>query len=73
MGLILLAAVIAVPFCLAGGIASFLITYEGYMRGQSPNRRLAFRAAIQTAIAAVVVFAVITAAIGWALTAIIGQ
>jgi membrane protein DedA with SNARE-associated domain len=56
-----------IPFCFAGGLTAFLITYAGYMRGQNPDKRLAFRMAIQTALVTLAVFAVIAVAIGFIL------
>jgi hypothetical protein len=66
-----LLGMIGIPFCCAGGLSAFLITYEGYMRGEKPDKRLAFRMALQTALVALVVLAVITIAIGFALASII--
>ena len=69
--LIRLTVIIGIPFCLIGGLMVFLITYQGYTRGQNPDKRLAFRIALQTALVAIVVLAVITVAIGFTLTRVI--
>jgi membrane protein DedA with SNARE-associated domain len=70
-GLIRLTVVIGVPFCLVGSLMAFLITYQGYTRGQNPDKRLALRMALQTALVAIVVFAAIIVAIGFVLTRVI--
>ena len=64
-GLRRLSVIIGIPFCLAGGLAAFLITYEAYLRGNNPDRRLAFRAALQTAFVALAFFVVLTFGIGF--------
>ena len=70
-GLIRLLVMIGIPFYFTGGLTAFLITYEGYMRGEKPDKRLAFRIALQTALVAMVVFAVIIVVIGFILARII--
>jgi hypothetical protein len=62
---------ISSPFWLAGGLTAFLITYTGYMRSRNPDKRLAFRMALKTAIVALVVLAVISIDIGFALASTI--
>ena len=62
---------IGAPFCFAGGLTAFLITYEGYMRGQNPDKRLAFRMALQTALGALVAFVVLVIGIAFVLVKII--
>lgn len=71
--LIRLTVVIGIPFCLVGGLMAFLVTYEGYMRGQNPDKRLAFRIALQTALVGIVVLAVIIVAIGFTLARVITE
>jgi len=70
-GLIRLLVMIGAPFCFAGGLTAFLITYEGYMRGEKPDKRLAFRMALQTVFVALAVFAIIIVAIGFILARVI--
>jgi len=65
-----LAIMIGIPFSLAGGLTAFLITYESWIRGKNPDKRLGFRIALQTALVALVVFVVISIAIGYVLTRI---
>jgi len=67
-GLIRLAMMIGFPLSLMGSLTSFLITYEVYMNGQNPDKRLTFRIALQTALVAL---AIISIAIGFALASII--
>jgi hypothetical protein len=70
-GLIRLLVMISAPFCFAGGLTAFLITYEGYMRGEKPDKRLAFRIALQTALVALVTLMVLLVGIAFALAEII--
>jgi formate hydrogenlyase subunit 3/multisubunit Na+/H+ antiporter MnhD subunit len=70
-GLIRLVVMIAIPFCFAGSLTAFFITYAAYTRGQNPDKRLAFRMALRTAFVALVVLAVISIAIGFALASIV--
>jgi len=70
-GLIRLLVMIGTPFCFAGGLTAFLITYEGYMRGEKPDKRLAFRVALQTALVTLVAFIVLVIGIAFALVKII--
>jgi hypothetical protein len=70
-GLIGLLGMIGIPFCFAGGLTAFLITYEGYMRSEKPNKRLAFREAIQTALVTLAAFVVLVIGIAFALVEII--
>ena len=69
--LIRLLVMIGSPFCFAGGLMAFLITYEGYMRGQNPDKRLAFRMALQTALGALVAFVILVIGIAFVLVKII--
>jgi len=71
--LIRLLVMIGAPFCFAGGLAAFLITYEGYIRGEKPDKRLAFRVALQTALVTLVAFIVLVIGIAWVLVKIILQ
>ena len=66
-GLIQLLVMIGAPFCFAGGLTAFLITYEGYMRGQKPDKKLAFRMALQTALVTLVAFVVLVIGIAFVL------
>jgi len=70
-GLIRLLVMIGIPFCFAGGLTAFLITNEGYMRGEKPDKRLAFRIALQTALVTLVAFVVLVAGIAFSLVKII--
>jgi hypothetical protein len=70
-GLIQLLVMIGAPFCFAGGLTAFLITYEGYMRGQKPDKKLAFRMALQTALVTLVAFVVLVIGIAFVLVKII--
>ena len=60
-----------VLFCPLAAIVAFLITYEGYLRGRNPNKKLALKIALQTAFVALAVFAIIVVAIGFILARII--
>jgi membrane protein DedA with SNARE-associated domain len=57
-GLIRLLVIISAPFCFAGGLIAFLTTYAGYTRGQNPDKRLAMRMALQTALVALIVLVI---------------
>jgi hypothetical protein len=70
-GLIRLEIIIGIPFCLVAALTAFLITYEGYMRGQNADKKLALRMALQTAFGALVVFAVLIVTIGFILARVI--
>jgi len=70
-GLIRLVVIIGIPFCFASSLTAFLITYAGYTRGQNPDKRLAFRMALQTALVALAFFAAIAVAIGFILARVI--
>jgi cation transporter-like permease len=70
-GLIRLFIMIGVSFCLAGSLMAFLITYEGYMRGQNPDKRLAMRMAVQTALVALIALVVLVIGIAFVLADII--
>jgi membrane protein DedA with SNARE-associated domain len=72
-GLIRLLVIMDIPFCFAGGLTAFLITYAGYMRGQNPDKKLAMKMALQTALIALAVFAVIVVAIAFILAKVIKQ
>ena len=69
--LIRLLVIIGAPFSFAGGLAAFLITYEGYMRGEKPDKRLAFRVALQTALVTLVAFIALVIGIAFVLVKII--
>ena len=51
-----LVIIIGLVFSPVAAVAAFLITYEGYLRGQNPDRKLAFRVALQAAFFALAVF-----------------
>jgi hypothetical protein len=72
-GLIRLVIMIGTPLSLAGGLTAFLITYESWMRGKNPDKRLGFRIALKTALVALAVFIVISIAIGFVLIKIIAK
>ena len=57
--LLKLMALIGIPSCLAASLIAFLITYEGYTRGERPDRKLAFKMALRTALATLAVFVVL--------------
>jgi len=69
--LIRLLVIIGAPFCFAGGLAAFLITFEGYMRDEKPDKRLASRMALQTALVTLVAFVVLVIGIALVLVKII--
>ena len=69
--LIRLLVIIGAPFCFAGGLAVFLSTFEGYMRGEKPDKRLASRMALQTALVTLVAFVVLVIGIALVLVKII--
>jgi hypothetical protein len=62
---------IGLTFCPIVALAAFLITYEGYIRGQNPDRKLALRMALKTSLFAFIFFAVLIAGIGFALNKIL--
>ena len=62
---------IGIPFCFAGGLTAFLTTYEGYMRGEKPDKKLAFRIALQTALVTLAAFVVLVIGIAFVLVKII--
>lgn len=66
-GLIRLLVIIGLPFCFAGGLIAFLTTYAGYTRGQNPDRRLAMRMALKTALVALVALIVLVVGISFVL------
>ena len=70
-GLTRLLGMIGIPFCFAGGLTAFLITYEGYMRGEKPDKKLAFRIAVQTALVTLVSFVILVTGIAFVLVEII--
>jgi hypothetical protein len=70
-GLIRLLVMIGIPFCFAGGLMAFLTTYAGYTRGQNPDKRLAFRMALQTALVALFAFVVLVTGIAFVLVKVI--
>jgi len=70
-GLIQLLVMITVPFCFAGGLIAFLTTYSGYTRGQNPDKRLAMRMALQTALVTLVALIALVVGIAFALANII--
>jgi hypothetical protein len=70
-GLIRLLGMVGIPFCFAGGLTAFLITYEGYMRGEKPDKKLAFRIAVQTALVTLVAFIILVTGIAFVLVKII--
>jgi len=63
--------ILGILFCPLAAIAAFLITYEGYLRGQNPDKKLALKIALQTAFVTLAVFAVIIGAIGFILVRVI--
>ena len=63
--------IVGVLFCPLAAIVAFLVTYEGYLRGRNPNKKLALEIALQTAFVALAVFAIIVVAIGFILARII--
>ena len=63
--------IIGIPFCFAAALTAFLITYEGYMRGQNPDKKLAFRIALQTAFGTLAAFVVLVVGIAFFLVKII--
>ena len=66
-----LEVIIALLFCPLAASAAFLITYEGYIRGQNPDKKLALRLALKTALSAFILFAILIAVIGFALSKIL--
>ena len=70
-GLTRLVVIIGIPFSFAGGLTAFLITYTGYLRGQNPDKKLAFRIALQTAFATLVAFVALAIGIGFFVAKII--
>jgi 4-hydroxybenzoate polyprenyltransferase len=71
--LIGLLVAIGIPFCLVSGLTAFLITYQGYLRSEKQDKKLAFRMALQTALVILAVFVALTAALGFVLARIIAQ
>ena len=72
-GLIRVVVILDIPFCFAGALTAFLITYAGYLRGHNPDKKLAFRMALQTSLIALAAFAVIVVAIAFILARVIKQ
>ena len=70
-GLICLLGMIGIPFCFAGSLTAFLITYEGYMRGEKPDKKLAFRIALRTALVTLAAFVILVTGIAVVLVKII--
>ena len=70
-GLIRLVVIICIPFCFAGSLTAFLITYAGYTRGQNPDKRLAFRSALQIALVTLVTLIVLVVGIAFVLAKVI--
>ena len=69
--LIIMTFAIGTPLCLADGLIAFLTTYAGYTRGQNPDKRLAMRMALRTAIAALFAFDVLVACIAFFLVKVV--
>jgi membrane protein DedA with SNARE-associated domain len=70
-GLIRVVVILDIPFCFAGALTAFLITYAGYLRGHNPDKKLALRMALQTALGALVAFVVLVIGIAFVLVKII--
>jgi hypothetical protein len=64
-------AILGILFCPLAATVAFLITYEGYLRGQNPDKKLALKIALQTAFVILAVFAVVTVTIGSILARVI--
>ena len=59
-----LVTIIGLVFSPIAAVAAFLITYEGYLRGQNPDRKLAFKVALQAAFIAFAVFVILAIGMG---------
>jgi hypothetical protein len=66
--MIMLLIVIGSIFSLAAALTSFLITFNEYLRGQKPDRRLALLVALKNGLVTFLIFAIITAGIGFAIS-----
>jgi len=64
-GLAWLLIITGVPLCCAAGLAAFLITYEAYLKGEKPDKKLALRQATQMALIALLFFTLIISGIIW--------
>ena len=63
--------ILGILFCPLAAIIAFLITYEGYLRGQNSDKKLALKIALQTAFVTLAVFAVIIVATAFILARVI--
>jgi len=68
-----LVVMLGIPFSFAGGLTAFLITYQGYTRGQNPDKRLALKMALRTAFAAFVLFVILAVGIGFCISKVVAQ
>ena len=66
-----LVVMLGIPFCFAGGLTAFLITYQGYTRDQNPDKRLAFRMAIHTTLVTLAALVVLVVGIAFVLAKVI--
>jgi hypothetical protein len=64
---------LGILFCPLAAIVAFLITYEGYLRGQNPDKKLALKTALQTAFVTLAVFAVVIVVAGFILAGVIAK
>jgi hypothetical protein len=55
-------------FSLAAASVAFLVTYSEYLRGRNANRRLALWMALKMGFVTFMIFAIVTAGIGFALS-----
>jgi len=70
-GLIRLLVIVGLPLCFAGSLVALLTTCAGYTRGQNPDKRLAMRMALQTALVALVALIVLVIGIAFVLADIV--
>ena len=54
-----LAITLGAIFCPVAAVAAFLITYDRYLRGRNPDKKLALKIALQSALIALAIFGVI--------------
>jgi hypothetical protein len=70
--MIMMFIVIGSIFSFAAGLTAALITGYEYMQGQKPDRGLAFWTALKAGVTTLLLFAALTAIIGFVLNKILG-
>ena len=68
-----LVVIIGLVFSPAAALVAFLTAYTAHMRGHNPDKRLALKMALRTALAAFVFFVILAVGIGLFITKVIAQ